>query len=330
MKTSKLFLLTLLVFSFYVTFCSGLPIAKINGVYYSTVDKVYDHQMGTLTSANNVELDLPKLRGFSGYPYGGLADIDIIIGNMTDYSANCWRVSFNPPNVTGSRPYNLTYVTYYLENTPADWYVIVDGNHYVDAMTPNYPENETLCLERVDDILSNFPNNTRVLVELWNEPAWGWNTSDHAPTWIADVRGNHYTNGIVVTKFSPYFLAADSGSGFYDPWTLFTDTYDRIWQSFHIYMNLFPPRPTTGTHGLSYQDIIEYMGNASVAKVVFTELGAETDETPFAEVHVTELNGFLAYVDAWIYGYTIWYNGSPYTITAANGYDTWGLTLPLP
>jgi len=312
-----------------------LPVEKINGVYYSTIDTVNTVQMGTLSNMSSAELDIPRLVGFSGYPYGGYGDIDEIIMNMTNYGANCWRVSFNPPDVPGgSRDYNLSFVDYFLDNTPDNWYVVVDGNHYVDAMPIKYPENQTLCLERVADILSTYPNDTRVLVELWNEPSWGWNTSYYAPFWIEAIQNSsytgHYTNGIVVNKFSPYFLAGDKGDGRYDPWIIFDDKHDRVWQSFHVYVSQYPPEPGGGTHGLSYQDIVWEAANASIEKGVWTEVGAETDEAPFTQEHVDELNDYLAMMVTRGYGYNVWYNGSPKNIPVTNGYDDRGLTSPLP
>jgi len=335
MKTSKLFLLTLLVFCTYTVFCNGLPVEKINGVYYATVNHVNGVQMGTVDQANTATLDIPVLRGFSGYPYGGPSDIDEIILNMTNYGANCWRVSFNPIGVAGSRPYNLTYVTYYLANTPSNWYVIVDCNHYVDAMAPNnYPTNQTLAQERVADVLSTYVNNTRVLVEPWNEPAWDWNTTFYAPTWINNIRTSAftgtYTNGIVITKFSPYFLPGDTASPYYQPWVVYPDPYNRTWQGFHAYNTTKPPRPYTGTHGLSFEDTPEYMGNASIKKVVLTEIGAEGDESPFSQVNVDAVNYYMSYLSARNYGYTVWIHGNPKNIPAANGYDDLGLTTPLP
>ena len=337
----KLFLLALILLCFTVNSCEAqLPVGKINGVPYSTVNHVNGVQMGTVDKANTARLDIPLLRGFSGYPYGGNSDIDEIILNMTNYGANCWRVSFNPIGLGGTRPYNLSLVTYFLDNTPDDWYVIVDCNHYVDAYAPNnYPTNQTLAQERVADVLSTYPNNTRVLVEFWNEPAWSWNTTFYAPIWIDNVRNSSYTgkytNGLVVTKFCPYFLPADIGHGFYQPWRIYPDAYNRTWQGFHAYNTTKPPRPYTGTHGLSFQDTPEYMGNASIKKGVLTEIGAEGDEAPFSQANVDAVNFYMNYLanssnPSRVYGYTVWIHGNPKDIPVNNGYDDRGLTSPLP
>jgi len=272
--------------------------------------------------------------GFSGYPYdailGGVEEIDDIINAMADYDANCYRISFNPPDASGSRPYNLTYVQYFLDNTPDFWYIIVDANHYVSAMTPNYPVNETLCLERIFDVLGTYGNNSRVLIELWNEPAWGYNTSERGQVWIDAIRDADYTNGIVVTKFSPYFLATDTASGFYDPWVQFDDALNRTYQSAHIYMSLTPPAPETGMHGLSWNDYLTYMDAAGITMAVYTEVGAETDETPFSSTHVLETNTFIEYMASQGYGYTVWLNGDIDNLEAYHGYYWGGLDNPLP
>jgi len=260
--------------------------------------------------------------GFSSYPDDAYDGMDAIIAGMVANSVKTLRIPFNPIDVAGSRPYVKGYVDYFLAETPADWLIIVDGNHYYETV-PNDANVITRCLDICDSWAAD-----RTLVELVNEPPWGWPFYSKCQTYIDAIRDAGYSHRIVTNKFSPYF--DQPLSDFYEPWDVFDDPLDKTWQGIHIYLSQYPPEPGGGTGGYSYQDLL-LAALEVTEKLIITEAGAESDEIPFSQEHVDETNDYLAWCGARNIYNNIWLRIDDVNLVGVNGYDDLGgLTFPEP
>ena len=262
-----------------------------------------------------------QLKGFSGTPEDD-AGMDLIIENLLEYEGNCYRICFTPSWTAGTRPWDATQVDYLLTNWALDndGFIIVDRNHHLADTVPltNPPADNSWDVTGVraglQDVLDEWGITSatstadeeryrHVLVELINEFVWdaGGNVYDHCEPEVDDIRANGYTNLLVLNQHT-----SDN------EWTTIgCDYYGK-----HFYMNNYTEAQFQGhmTNAL----------NADCIPIVNTEMGAEADEPPFTEAHVTELEADQAWLSARNYGYCIWMNKDMDNLTLGNGYDDRG------
>lgn len=145
--------------------------------------------------------------GFSSYATSQ-ANLASTINAMIREGVKIYRMSFTPPYSTG-RPYNQSYIQYFLDNTPSDFILIADLDHFYPPDNPNsdqwranYAQVEAYIL----NVCADFPNNPRVFIELCNEynrNITGTN-SDGSPCpfqpLIDAIRYAGFTNPIVQNK----------------------------------------------------------------------------------------------------------------------------------
>ena len=212
--------------------------------------------------------------GFSGYITSG-AELENTVALMENESLNVYRVSFKPSWEVPEgelRGYDTDYIDYLLDNT--NFFIVVDGNHlYPRESQSIYAQNHwDLVRDRVFQILQDYPNNSRVAVELINEYA----QSDYdakTQALISEVRAAGYTNPLVTNKLTT-------------PWLKFSDPLDNTYQGMHFYFNHWE-----ASEAIAQIDIALSRG---ITKILNTEIGANSDEyEAFTQQYVDELETYL-------------------------------------
>lgn len=304
MVRKKIALSVLVIFSLlFSTIASGF-VFKICGVSYSALNKVTTIETDDLNKINDVLVNtsLPPelLYGFSGTPTNQ-ESIDEIIGNMTIYGMNTYRISFTPDWAIGTRPYNLTQMTYFLNNTPASWYLIVDRNHQLDSGAMNWTNWQQANQSIYDDVLTipQLANNSRVIIEIINEYVFNGTHNVWAATeWIVEgIQADGYTNQLLINKHSN---SNDWAQGAAIPYDIY---------GHHSYFNnLDDPGNGTNTLGLA-QNLMINASAAGAIPLVNTEIGAHFLEfTWFNQSNVDVLKEYILWCRTQNIGNTIWMN----------------------
>jgi hypothetical protein len=264
-------------------------------------------------------------RGISGYITNMSMCEEIAIFINTN-NLSVYRVSFNPsyvPYSGYSHQYNTAYIDYLIANTEA--LIIVDANHIWVGQTSATQEalyaiaNWSSIRSRLETVLTDYGNNSRVAIETINEfasPSWTWRNQE-----LVDlIRGvdtvnytytDHYTNKIVANVWS-------TGSP-YPTWSQskLTDPLFETYMGIHLYFNSWSP--SSAQTQLTYA-----LGNGY--KIICTEIGAESDES-FTQSTVDELTEFMIWCDANNIGYCIWMNSD---LNNYNQYETYGFVFTEP
>lgn len=217
--------------------------------------------------------------GFSGYLTSSIQVIDQVIREMNQSGCTIYRISFSPLWSNGNYPYNQFLIQYYLDHSPSNWKIIVDVNHL-------YPPTEANALDArihwagsnsvvsgIFLVLSTWPNNSRVGVELINE----YVSSDfysRMQSLITQIRTAGYTNMIVVNKWSQH-------------WQKLYDPLDNTWQGTHYYFDCWDV----------YAAVSDLQDGLKLGiKMLNTEVGASCQEkATFDKNNVNLLNGFVSW-----------------------------------
>jgi len=250
---------------------------------------------------------MPILKGFSGSidaevgdTVDSMAGADDLIAKLEEYSANVYRISFTPSWTAGTRWWGadavvpaidgIDKVNYMLDNWGG--YIIVDRNHHLTTDTvPLNPDNtwdDAGVLAGCYDVLAEWANNPRVLVEIVNEfvSDAGGTVWDHVEPIITQLKGEGYTNLFVINKHS----AADDWT------TIGADYYGK-----HFYMNNYTIP--------EFQGFMNSAITAGCIPMVNTEMGAHFAEyTNFTQALVDELEEDQLWASSNQIGYCIWLN----------------------
>ena len=242
------------------------------------------------------------LNGFSGTPTS-TQGVDKIIAAMNKYGMNCFRASFNPPWVQGTRKWNPSLIDYYLTN--CNYYIIIDRVHlYPPSSTLDWKACETAIF---NDVLSKWGNNPRVIIEIVSE----YNGSDQftrTQSVINDIRAAGYTNMILVNKQPSS-----------NTWVKLTDPLVKVFQGGHYYF-------ADGQNNLSTTETRTQMALSKGISVVNTEVGASWNETPdYTTTNVNRLSQWLAWSKSNNVGNMIWLN---HNVDNLATYVSLGLVIP--
>lgn len=287
-KKKTLFTVFIVLNLLFSAFAFGF-VFKIYGVSFATLSKVNEVNSSTLNKiiSELVNQSLPEpslMYGFSGTPTTQ-AGIDDIISNMTLYGMNTYRISFTPDWAAGTRPYNLTQMTYFLNNTPASWNLIVDRNHQLDSPSMNWANWQQANQSIYDDILliPQLANNSRVIIEIINEYVFNGSANVWAGTeWIVDgIQADGYTNPLLINKHS---ISDDWAQGAAIPY----DFYGH-----HMYMSNLNETDTQQTYWQG-QNVTKAAENAGAVPGVNTEVGAHHLE--FANFNQTNVDLLKDYI----------------------------------
>ena len=250
------------------------------------------------------------LNGFSGSA-DSLQDIDNIINALNTYGGNCYRIAFNPEWTTGTRPWTATQqygpsgidkINYFLENS--DHYIIVDRNHFTDNTRLPYNDQNSnqdwVQIEQTifNDVLSNWGNNPRVIIEIINE----YPNRDmyvYAENIVSRIREAGYTNRIMVNKHTQV-----------DDWQRQADESPGLsYYGHHAYFNNLDD-PGTQYHTVWKQK--EHMERALATDsypIVNTEIGASFKEaSQFTVGNVAVTNEYLWWSNERQIGNLVWMN----------------------
>lgn len=277
------------------------------------------------------------LNGFSG-SVDSYNAIDAVIEALDVYKGNCYRIAFNPPWTTGSRPWHATStygprgidkINHFLAN--CDHYIIVDRIHDTDNSSMpqtgptggadrNWQNVEWLLF---NDVLANWGHNPRVIIEIINEyPNSEMYSICEGITQRIKAAG--YTNLILNNKHN---IAYDWGNFASLNPTL--DIYGKHW--YFNNMNNYT----------YYSEFINHMEMALAAGCIpmcNTEVGADYGERwSFTEEKVSLLNDALHWCNHRGIGNLIWMNHNLNNLYPPDGaprlYEQmlnpdWGLQLP--
>ena len=218
--------------------------------------------------------DNDEFAGFSGY-IDSESELEKIISHVEETDANIYRISFKPSwNAKDGeiRGYNTAYIDHLLVKT--DLFIIVDGNHLYPAEEQSvYAQMHwDKVRDRVFQTLQNYPNNSRVAVELINE----YTLNDYEikiQALIDEIRNAGYTNPIVTNKFETN-------------WHKFYDPLNATYHGMHFYFNHW-------TVAGAIEQIKMAKAN-DIAKLLNTEVGASSKEyRDFDQANVEALELFL-------------------------------------
>jgi len=259
---------------------------KMCGVSIASMTKINNVEIDGLNKINTISVntsipDPPLLYGFGGTPETeqGLNDI---IGNLTLYGMNTYRISFTPDWAAGTRPWNATQCEYFLNNTDDSWFLIIDRNHQLESSTMDWAQaNQSIY----DDILANpnFANNPRVIIEIVNEFVYKApdNVWDGCAPIVASIQADGYTNPLLVNKHS---VSDDWAEGAVIPF----DYYGH-----HMYMSNDNASYTQQTYWQGQNETRE-AENAGCVPGVNTEVGAHHLEfNSFDQVNVDLLKDYI-------------------------------------
>lgn len=225
--------------------------------------------------------------GFSSYPesMGGMENITDLVNyaNMTIY-----RMSFSPSWVAQAHPYNTDYIDYFLANTNAT--LIVDRNHlYPPGQTSSnlFDANYNTAIANILTTLSQYPNNTRVMVELVNECTDATIWKARCQQMVTAIRNAHYNNSIVANKWTQSWAVA-----------VLDDPLDNIYYGMHFYFNSW------SVSGAIAQ--MEYARSLNL-RIINTEVGANyNEEGSYTQEEVNELQEFLTQCSNLGIGNCVW------------------------
>jgi hypothetical protein len=199
--------------------------------------------------------------GFSNYPYPLTTQaVDEVIELMEKHDLNVYRMSIRPSWTEESHPYRPNLIQHYLENTPSDWIIIIDANHLTNWWQQAFDHWETGIKPRLSQVCEDFPDTSRVWVELFNELDIGFTEYyERAQDLIDYVRDEGFTHTLVVNKLYT------SGFG----WKLLNDPLNKIYQGYHPYFQSSLDRANAFN---SIQTAVN-MG----IKIINTEIGANSN-----------------------------------------------------
>lgn len=225
--------------------------------------------------------------GLSGYPTS-TREIDKIIQIMDENNLNLYRMSFNPEWFSGKpHPYRIDLIQYFLDN--CNYTLIVDRNHLyppTEESAQTAQDNWDIVEDSIFEILQQWPNNPRIIVELINEYIF----TDFYPKMqelTTKIRNSNYTNPILFNKWN-------------QPWTKIFDPLNLTYQGYHFYFNSW------SVAGAISQ--IEIAQSKNI-QLINTEIGADYREhNYFTNATVQEVSTFLALCEELNVGNTIWMN----------------------
>ncbi len=270
---------------------------KINGVRKSEVKKISEIYEYTVENIHGSEVN-HLLYGFSGTP-DNEQDCWDIITNSTKYQMNTYRIAFTMEGEAGTRTWNKTRVDFLLNNSELN--IIVDRNHITDGSCNWTQVNASIF----SDVLGNWPNNSRVIVEIINEFTWdGQNVWDRIDPIVDSIIAHGYTNPILNNKHS------DS-----DDWGTTGQFVDLDYHGRHSYFNNhYIADNRTQTIGWAQNNMINAT-NGNCIPLVNTEVGAHTLGAPqFNQTMVDALKDYIIWCRQRGIGNMIWLNkhsGSP-------------------
>ena len=218
-----------------------------------------------------------------------------------------YRISFNPPWATGSRPYTPEYVDYFLAN--CGYYIIIDRNHHTSSDVVDWIQAEASIFE----VLSRWGNNPRVLVEPVNEFVWDTEGTvwDHVAPIIQRIKAAGYTNKLLINKHTQENDWRPIGADYYGKHAYFNNLND----------------PTTKWQTLwAAQMFMEDAIAAGCVPLANTEIGAHFGENQsFTPENVATLNQFLAWCNQRGIGNCVWMNKDLQNLAR---YEELGLKIP--
>jgi len=142
---------------------------------------------------------------------------------MDENNLNIYRMSFNPEWFRSkTHPYKENYIEYILDH--CDYTIIIDRNHIYPPTEDGARQarnNWNTVENSIFEVLEQWPNNQRVMVELINE----YVSNDFYPRMqdlVDQIRDAGYTNPIVANKWN-------------QPWTIIDDPLDNTYQGYHFY-----------------------------------------------------------------------------------------------
>jgi len=200
--------------------------------------------------------------GFSNYPYPLTTQaVDEIIDLMEKHNLNVYRMSIRPSWTEVDHPYRPELIQYYLDNTPSDWIIIIDANHLIDWGEQTFDSHLNDIKLRLRQVCTDFPDTSRVWVELFNELDTDLNGFyNRAQDLIDYVREEGFTHTLVVNKLYT------SGFG----WKLLDDPLDKTYQGYHGYFHSSSDRANL----LNSMQTAVNMG----IKIINTEVGANSND----------------------------------------------------
>lgn len=201
-----------------------------------------------------------------------------------DYAPNQYR--FNP-----------AYIRYILDNTP--YKVIIDPNHVyytkIDPLTGKrvfdvdggsvwISDHWQQITDHLLSIASQFPNNDRVIIEVFNEYSLSdfWTKAQNMIMTLREVTSNQF----LFNKWE-------------QPWQKLYDPLDKCWYSMHIYFDHWTDKDTDGDGVIDSYGYDRALANLDIAllrgcKVCNTEVGAHSSGgAAITAPLVQSLNKFL-------------------------------------
>jgi hypothetical protein len=281
LQKTKIFLLLVIT----LTSCIPSIAQSIHSVKKSVEITGYIEQPSKIESLINSEKTY--FLGLSGYPTS-TREIDKIIQIMDENELNLYRMSFNPEWFSGKpHPYRTDLIQYFLDN--CNYTLIVDRNHLyppTEASAQTAQDNWDIVEDSIFEILEQWPNNPRIIVELINEYIF----NDFYPKMqelTTKIRNSNYTNPILFNKWN-------------QPWTEIVDPLNLTYQGYHFYFNSW------SVAGAISQ--IEIAQSKNI-QLINTEIGADYREhNYFTNETVQEVSIFLELCEELNVGNTIWMN----------------------
>jgi hypothetical protein len=253
----------------------------------------------------NQNVSIPNyFLGLSGYPTS-TRQIDKILQIMNENHLNIYRMSFNPEWFSSKpHPYRTDLIQYFLDN--CNFTLIIDRNHLYPPTEESAlaaQENWQVVEDSIFEILEQWPNNPRVIVELINEYIF----DDFYPKMqelVTKIRNQEYTNPILFNKWN-------------QPWTKINDPINQTYQGYHFYFNSWSLQGAMNQIQIAHSKGIQ---------LINTEIGADYREHDyFNQETVQELNNFILQCKELNVGNTIWMNEN---LDNWPDYQENGLSLP--
>lgn len=253
--------------------------------------------------------DAYEYLGFASY-VTSQEELEKTIALMESKGLNIYRISFKPSWEVPEgevRGYNKAYIDYLLANTT--FFIVVDGNHLYPAEAgSNYAAAHwDEVVNRVFKILQQYPNNSRIAVELINE----YKLSDYdtkIQALINDIQSAGYTNAIVTNKME-------------QTWRKFEDPRNNTYQGMHFYFNSWEVYEAIDQIRLA-------QNKYGITKILNTEVGASLNEYKYYnQANVDALEAFLNQSQALGANNCIWMNNDTQNW---QGYVQYGLNVNPP